>query len=217
MNPPLCLRRGGFTSNEKQERRAAPDASRAPRLRAATSGRSLGRSPERANVSWHSYPMPRQAQPTPDAYTVDSEAPAGAVAAAYRGALTAMRIRLADFSLDLISDQAWPPDVRWAVEALTPRRPLRTSVLPWVKREPSINIDLDLRKDEDFQLAVALAPYTINGDGRDDDDRVIYSGDDTGTSAYFELTETEHETTVKFMTEASVSPEWLIPFPLKNV
>jgi hypothetical protein len=168
-------------------------------------------------MSWHPYPMPRQAQPTPDAYTVDSDAPAGAVAAAYRGALTAMRSRITDFSLDLISDRTWPADVEWAVEALTPRRPPRTSILPWVKREPSINIDLDLRKDEDFQLAVALAPYTINGDGRADDNRIIYSGNDTGTSAYFELTETEHQTTVQFMTEAGASPDWLIPFPPKNV
>lgn len=161
--------------------------------------------------------MPRQAKPTPAAYTVDSEAPADAVAAAYRGALTALRSRMADFSIDLISDRAWLPDVQWAVDALTPRRPPRTSVLPWVKREPSINIDLDLHKDEDLQLAVALAPYTINGDGRAEDNRIIYSGNDTGTSAYFELTETEHQTTVQFMTEAGVSPEWLIPFPRKNV
>ena len=161
--------------------------------------------------------MPRHAKPTPAAYTVDSKAPADAVAAAYRGALTAMRSRLADFCLDLISDQSWPADVQWAVEALTPRRPPRTSILPWVKYEPSITIDLDLRNDEDFQLAVALAPYTIDGTGIADDNRIIYSGNDTGTSAYFELTEEEHQTTVQFMTGAGVNPDWLISFPSENV
>jgi hypothetical protein len=161
--------------------------------------------------------MPRKAKPTPAAYTLHSEAPADAVAAGYRGALTSMRSRLADFCLDLISDRTWPPDVQWAVEALTPRRPPRTSILPWVKREPSITIDLDLREDEDFQLAVALAPYTINGEGIAHDNRIIYSGNDTGTSSYFELTENEHQTTVHCMTEAGVSPDWLIPFPPKNV
>lgn len=161
--------------------------------------------------------MPRRPQAGPTAYSVDSGAPLGAVAAAYRGALTAVRGRLADFSLDLISDGAWPPDVQWAVDALTPRRPPRTSILPWVKYQPSITIDLDPSNEDDFQLAIALAPYTISGSGVADNNRFIYQGNDTGTSAYFELTEDEYQTTARFMTAAGVSAEWLIPFgPAQN-
>ncbi len=130
---------------------------------------------------------------------------------------TAVRGRLADFCLGLVPDASWPPDVQWAVETLTPRRPPRTSILPWVKYQPSITIDLDPRKDDDFQLAVALVPYTIDGAGIADD-RIIYSGNDTGTSACFELTEDEHQTTAQFMTAAGASAVWLIPFgPAQNL
>jgi len=156
--------------------------------------------------------MPRKPKVTPTAYNVASDAPPSAVAAVFRGALTAVRSRLAGFWIDLISDRAWPPEVQWAVEALTPRRPSRTSILPWVKYRPSITIDLDLRKDEDFQLAMALVPYTIDGTGIADDNRIIYNGNDTGWSSYFELTEEEHQTAVRFMTAAGVSADWLIPF-----
>ena len=161
--------------------------------------------------------MPRQPKATTATYTVASDAPQDAVAACYRGALTAVRGRLADFCLDLVSDRAWPPDVQWAVDALTPRRPPRTSILPWVKYQPSITIDLDLDKDDDFQLAMALVPYTIDGTGTAEDNQITYSGTDTGTSATFELTEDEHQTTLQFVTAAGVSADWLIPFPPKNV
>ena len=156
--------------------------------------------------------MPQQVTPTE--YSVASDAPPGAVAATYRGALSAMRGRLASFCIDLISDRAWPQDVRWAVEALTARRPPRTSILPWVKYKPSITIDLDLRDHNDFQLAMALVPYTIDATGIAEDNRIIYSSNDTGWSSYFELTEGEHQTAVQFMTAAGVSAEWLVPFRL---
>ncbi len=81
-----------------------------------------------------------------------------------------------------------------------------------MRYKPSITIDLDPRKDDDFQLAVALVPHTIDGTGIAYDNRIIYSGNDTGTSAYFELTEDEHQRTVPFMTAAGVSPDWRIPF-----
>ena len=156
--------------------------------------------------------MPRQPKVKPTAYSVASDAPPSAVAAAFRGALTAVRSRLAGFWIDLISDRDWPPDVQWAVEALAPRRPPRTSILPWVKHQPSITIDLDVRRDDDFQLAMALVPYTIDGTGIADDNRIIYNGNDTGWSSYFELTEEEHQTAVQFMTAAGESAEWLVPF-----
>ena len=87
-----------------------------------------------------------------------------AVAAAYRGTWPIGRLQPG-----LVPDASWPSDVQWAVETLTSRRPPRTSILPWVKYQPSITIDLDPRKDDDFQLAVALVPYTIDGAGIADD------------------------------------------------
>ena len=72
------------------------------------------------------------------------------------------------------------------------------------------------REDGDFQLAVALAPYTARSQGLADDNRIIYSGNGIGTSAYFELTEEELESAVQYMKEEGVSPDWLIPLPAKN-
>jgi hypothetical protein len=59
---------------------------------------------------------------------------------------------------------------------------------------------------------MALVPYTIDATGIDGHNRIIYSGNDTGWSSYFELTESEHQTAVQFMTAAGVSKEWLVPF-----
>jgi len=160
--------------------------------------------------------MPAQAKSTAAGYSVAGEAPPEAVAAAYRGALSSVRSKLAGFRLDLVSDEAWPPDVQWAVEALSPRRPPWNSITPWVGQGRSITIDLDLREDGDFQLAVALAPYTARSQGLADDNRIIYSGKGTDTSAYFELTEGERESTVQYMAEEGVSADWLIPLPAKN-
>ncbi|MGN6637252.1 MAG: hypothetical protein ACTHJ6_17565, partial [Oryzihumus sp.] len=58
--------------------------------------------------------------------------------------------------------------------------------------EPGISVELDPRDDRDFDLAVAVAPYKISGTGLDGLDRMIYDGNDTGTSAWFALTEEEH-------------------------
>jgi hypothetical protein len=160
--------------------------------------------------------MPQQAKPTSAAYSVAGEAPPEAVAAAYRGALSSLRSKLTSFRLDLVSYEAWPADVQWAVEALSPRRPSRSSILPWAKYQRSVTIDLDLREDGDFQLAVALAPYTTHCQGLAEDNRIIYSGNDIDMSAYFELTEDERESTVQYMTEEGVGPDWLIPLPAKN-
>ncbi|WP_458534269.1 hypothetical protein [Oryzihumus sp.] len=110
------------------------------------------------------------------------------MAAAHRGALTALRGRIRALCVDVICDGTWPDEVRWAVDRLEARRPARWS--RWRRRwlEPSISVDLDPRDDEDFALAVAVAPYTICGTGIDGRDRVDYDANDTGTSAWFALT-----------------------------
>jgi hypothetical protein len=160
--------------------------------------------------------MPQQARPAAAGYSVAGEAPPEAVAAAYRGALDSVRSKLAGFRLELVSDEAWPPDVQWAVEALGPRRPPWNSITPWVGQGRTITIDLDLREDGDFQLAVALAPYTSRCQGFADDNRIIYSGQGNATGAYFELTEEERESAVQYMTEEGVGADWLIRLPAKN-
>ena len=43
-------------------------------------------------------------------------------------------------------------------------------------------------------------------------DRIVYDGNDTGTSAWFALTEEEHAATVHYMASHDGEPQDLIPF-----
>ncbi|MGZ4780580.1 MAG: hypothetical protein ACXVYL_01685, partial [Oryzihumus sp.] len=76
----------------------------------------------------------------------------------------------------------------------------------------SISVDLDPRDDEDFALAVAVAPYTICGTGIDGRDRVDYDANDTGTSAWFALTGEELAAAAQFVAAHHGDPRGLIPF-----
>jgi uncharacterized protein (UPF0548 family) len=103
--------------------------------------------------------------------------------AAIRGALVAQRDRLAEVHVDIVSDRDWPADVRETVQ-LAERR-LAAS------RRRSTSLPLDPRLDEDFDIALALAPFSIGCDGYNSDVRLIWDANDTGTSAAFALTPAE--------------------------
>ncbi|WP_277208953.1 DUF1990 family protein [Isoptericola croceus] len=103
--------------------------------------------------------------------------------AAIRGALVAQRDRLAEVHVDIISDCDWPADVRGTVR-LAERRLAKN-------RRRSTSLTLDPRIDEDFDIALVLAPFTIGCDGYSGDGRLIWDVNDTGTSTAFALTPAE--------------------------
>ncbi len=123
-------------------------------------------------------------------FTLKAGADGATVVAAYRGSLTAQRHRLAHLDVDVVSDGPWPRDVQWAVEAARDRMEQRRR-LRWLPSAARVTFRADVHDDDDFAIAVALAPYTIGGTGLSERGRIIWSGNDTGTSAVFRLTETE--------------------------
>ncbi|MFZ0161579.1 MAG: hypothetical protein WAL50_21315 [Kineosporiaceae bacterium] len=111
--------------------------------------------------------------------------------AAYLGSLTVQRPRIDNFTIDVLSGEPWPAEVETAVAALRQRleqrRDRRLSRLFALGAD---TVELDLEIDEDFALAVAIAPFTIGGTGISNG-AIIWDGNDTGTSVAFDLTEDE--------------------------
>lgn len=151
---------------------------------------------------------------TEDWFTAAENAAPETVAAIYRGALAAQRARIQDFHIDVLSDRPWPAEVMWAVREMTDRlaearnRP-RPWLLRWLPRSDSPTIALDLERDPDFELAAAIAPYTIGGTGLADG-RIIYDVNDTGTSAAFRLTTAEVDDAKRFVSIAGADPKGLV-------
>ncbi|MFF2269172.1 hypothetical protein ACFVTZ_12935 [Cellulosimicrobium cellulans] len=128
----------------------------------------------------------RQRRTTAVLCTIADGAAPGTVAAACRGALLALRDRVARLQVDVCSDEPWPPDATHAVHALDELRRARRGRLArrfgW---EPPISLELDPRDDRELDLA--LAPYTICGSGFDEHWTLIWDVNDTGTSVTFSL------------------------------
>jgi hypothetical protein len=128
-----------------------------------------------------------------DWFTVADGADPATVAAAYRGALTAVSPRMVRLEVELVSDEPWPDEVAWAVRAGLElikgrRRPRRCW---WPVETSSTLLRLDPRDGDQVAVAAALAPYTIGGTGIEGRGRILWSVNDTGTSAAFRLTEDE--------------------------
>lgn len=149
-------------------------------------------------------------------FTVAVGSDRAAINAVYRGALTAQRRRIADFSVDVLSDSPWPSDVLWAVAELESRLAARHErarpwFLRWLPGDRAPTVDLRLEDDHDFALAMAVAPYSIGGTGISDLQTMIWDGNDTGTSGAFQLTEAEVAEVTEYMAAAGVDVSHLVP------
>lgn len=72
-------------------------------------------------------------------------------------------------------------------------------------------VALDLADDEDFGLALAIAPYTIGGTGLSRG-ALIWDGNDTGTSATFDLTPGEQAEVLRYVAAHGGDVRALVPF-----
>jgi len=115
-------------------------------------------------------------------YTVRDGAAPASVAAVCRATLLAQRPRLDTIYVDVLSDEPWPDDVRWAVDELS-------ALAAQQRRGDPTGAVLDPRVDRHVDLAAAVAPFTICAYGVDHDDEEgsVWSVDDTGTSCAFAL------------------------------
>lgn len=116
-------------------------------------------------------------------FCVDDDVTRASAKAAIRSALVAQRDRLAEVHVDILSERDWPTEVRGTVQ-LAERRLA-------ANRRRSTSLTLDPRIDEDFDIALALAPFSIDCDGFSGDCKLIWDANDTGTSAAFALTPAE--------------------------
>ncbi|MGW2094274.1 DUF1990 family protein [Promicromonospora sukumoe] len=118
-------------------------------------------------------------------FVVTDDAPRATIEVAIRSALTVQRDRLARLEVDIVSDADWPAEVSSAVE----RAERRLAASP----RNDVSLALDPRVDEDFEIAVALAPFSIGCTGTNAHGELIWDANDTGTSAAFALTPAEED------------------------
>jgi len=135
-------------------------------------------------------------------FTVRGDAGRATTAAAARAALRAQRGRLDRVEIDVLSDEDWPEDARPAVRTAEQRLA--------AGRRRGICLPLDPRTDEDLDLALALAPFSIGGSALDHGGRLVWEANDTGTDASFRLTWAEEEVVRSAVVDAGGDPEALI-------
>jgi hypothetical protein len=143
-------------------------------------------------------------------FTLTDDASSRTVAAAYRAALVAQRDRLRLVSIDVLSDRPWPADVQRAVDALRAKiRPHRVGLLR-KRLKTGITINVDPRDVETFDEVVAIAPYSIGGTGISMGNRIIWSGNDTGTSFAAKLTSEEERVVRLAIADGGGDPDHLV-------
>ncbi|MFI1359435.1 hypothetical protein ACH4TV_38550 [Streptomyces sp. NPDC020898] len=107
----------------------------------------------------------------------------------HREALRVLRPGIDTAHLDAYSDDAWPPEALPSYERLLTldREAAPTDGSPSRRRDPGMAIDIDVRDDEQFELLVTLAPYTIGAEAAQGD-RPVFSANDSGTSLWLAVT-----------------------------
>ncbi|SDF38263.1 hypothetical protein SAMN04487781_1297 [Cellulosimicrobium cellulans] len=150
----------------------------------------------------------RQRRTTAVRYTIADGAASSTVAAACRGALLAVRHRVARLQVDVYSDDPWPPEAAEAVQSLDElRRAGRGRLARRFGWEPSISLELDPRDDRELDLALAVAPFTICGSGFDEDGTLLWDVNDTGTSVTFLLLPEELDAVRSHVVRSGGRPE----------
>ncbi|GAA5005839.1 hypothetical protein GCM10023317_40510 [Actinopolymorpha pittospori] len=69
-----------------------------------------------------------------------------------------------------------------------------------------VGIEVEVTDDDQFDLLVALSPFTINAEGYTEADDLIYSASDTGTGLWMQLTPTQHEELVERLRASGANP-----------
>ncbi|MER6116433.1 hypothetical protein [Streptomyces sp. NPDC001743] len=109
------------------------------------------------------------------------------VVRAHREALRVLRESIESAQVDAYSDIAWPREVAPAYEqVLSMAAEVAQGVRP-AKGDPGIGIDVDVRDDTQFDVLLALAPYTIHAEAWRQS-REIFSAGDTGTALWIAVT-----------------------------
>lgn len=151
-------------------------------------------------------------------YTARRGADLGTVAHLCRATLRAQRDRVDVLQVDVCSDEPWPDEVGWAVRELDARRHARRRRWAvWRGAEPSISLTLDPRDDHDVELVLAVAPFTVGGDGLSfGSGALVWSVSDTGTSLAFELLPAELTVVRASLREGGHDPDDLVALDVRT-
>ncbi|MFD8911489.1 hypothetical protein [Streptomyces sp. NPDC059575] len=111
------------------------------------------------------------------------------LARAHHEALLVLRSNIETAHIDAYSDVAWPQEVVSHYErALSIGQDAVARGARSVKGDPGMGIDVDVRDDAQFEVLLALAPYTIHAEGWRQG-RQIFSAGDTGTALWVAVTQ----------------------------
>ncbi|WP_328723427.1 hypothetical protein OHT52_30600 [Streptomyces sp. NBC_00247] len=107
---------------------------------------------------------------------------------AHREALRALRDDIETAHFDAYSDAPWPPEVVPAYERASSMAEHRVAGgVRSAKGDHGMGIDVDVRDDAQFDVLLALAPFTIHAEGWRQG-RQIFSASDTGTALMIAVT-----------------------------
>lgn len=125
---------------------------------------------------------------------------------AHREALRVLRESIESAQVDAYSDIAWPREVAPAYEQVLSMaaNEVAQGVRP-AKGDPGMGIDVDIRDDTQFDVLLALAPYTIHAEAWRQG-REIFSAGDTGTALWIAVT-SEQEARLMSRLEALGVPQ----------
>ncbi|MCQ9130266.1 hypothetical protein [Streptomyces hilarionis] len=110
------------------------------------------------------------------------------VVCVHREALRVLRDSIETAHVDAYSGMAWPREVVPAYEqALAMAADEVAEGVRSAKDDPGMGIDVDVRDDTQFDVLLALAPYTIHAEAWRQG-REIFSASDTGTALWVAVT-----------------------------
>ncbi|TLQ43838.1 hypothetical protein [Streptomyces marianii] len=112
---------------------------------------------------------------------------------AHHEALRVLRDGIETAHIDAYSDIAWPREALPAYEhALLMAENEVAEGVRSAKGDPGMGIDVDVRDDTQFDVLLALAPYTIHAEASRRG-RQIFSAGDTGTALWIAVTSEQED------------------------
>ncbi|HZG07122.1 MAG TPA: hypothetical protein VE546_26730 [Streptomyces sp.] len=146
---------------------------------------------------------------------VDGLSPAEVVLV-HREALRVLRSGLDTAHLDAYSDAPWPPEVLpWYERALSLAREEMEHGSRSPRADPGMGIDIDVRDDEQFEVLVRLAPYTIGAEGWRGN-RLVFSASDSGTALWTAVTPEQEAELLSRLDALGIPPTALAARPARG-
>ncbi len=128
------------------------------------------------------------------------------LARAHHEALRVLRSSIETAHIDAYSDAAWPQEVVPIYERALSMGPDELALgARSMKDDPGLGIDVDVRDDAQFEVLLALAPYTIHAEGWRKG-QLIFSASDTGSTLWVAVTQQQENELMSRLVRHGVPP-----------